>query len=99
MDAKCNECLKNQHLKCENYEPRMDAKEAIKLLKGEPVFLNDFPEVKRRQAARLAISALEKVPALEAENERLEKYNDTLIADNNLLMNELDTCVKGIVEG
>lgn len=39
---------------------------------------------------RLAISALEKVPVLEAESVRLQKYNDTLIADNNLLRNELD---------
>lgn len=51
----------------------MDAKEAIKLLKGEPVFLNDFPEVKRKQAARLAVSALEKVEKLETENAKLKK--------------------------
>lgn len=71
----------------------MDAKEAIKLLKGEPVFLNDFPEVKRKQAARLAVSALEKVEKLETENARLKVVNNRFYEDMTLYKRQIDKLV------
>ena len=51
----------------------MDAKEAIENLKNYPMYNYYFPDTKISQATRLAISALEKVETLEAENVRLRE--------------------------
>ena len=51
----------------------MDAKEAIENLKNYPMYNYYFPDTKISQATRLAISALEKVETLEAENARLRE--------------------------
>lgn len=68
----------------------MDAKEAIEQFnKYKNAGFNNYAQPKG-EAIMLAFEALEKVEALEAENARLQKYNDTLIADNNLLRNDLD---------
>ena len=79
----------------------MDAKEAIEILRHVRMSAQDSIHmitndkylkaelVAEVEADTIAIEALEKAPALEVENARLEKYNNTLIADNNLLHNEL----------
>lgn len=64
----------------------MDTKEVIEILAK----MQNYDSKRNVEALEIAISALEKVPVLEVENARLQKYNDTLIADNNLLRNELD---------
>ena len=80
MDAKCSNCCKENRDKCDDYKPKMDAKEAIEYFK-EVEFIDKWgPDeagngdslIKQANDARLtAISALEKVETLEAENARL----------------------------
>ena len=51
----------------------MDAKEALIILKSHPVWCTAYPAQKCDEATELAISALEKVETLEAENARLRE--------------------------